>query len=74
MYPRIRELREDADMSQKQVASVLHCTQQNYSCYERGLRDIPTQALIQLADIHKTSTDYLLGRTDDRRPYPKKKP
>ena len=64
LYPRIRNLREDADMSQADVAKMLNCSQGAYSYYETGQRDIPTDVLIQLADIHHTSVDYLLGRTD----------
>lgn len=64
MYPRIRNLREDADMSQRQMAEILHCSQRIYSNYERGEVDIPTHILIALADFHKTSVDYLLGRVD----------
>lgn len=64
VYPRIRNLREDADMSQADVSKMLNCSQGAYSYYETGHRDIPTDVLIQLADIHHTSVDYLLGRTD----------
>lgn len=60
-YPRIRELREDKDMSQKELADYLHVSQATYSRYERGELDIPTQILIHLARFHKVSTDYLLG-------------
>ena len=66
MYRRIRELREDRDMTQKQVAQVLGMSQTGYSKYETGENDIPTQILIKLADFYETSTDYLLGRTDER--------
>lgn len=67
-YPRIRDLREDADLLQKEVSNLLHCSQQTYSDYERGKSDIPTEVLIQLADLYHTSTDYLLGRTNDPAP------
>ena len=70
MYPRIRALREDADLSQALMAAQLHCSQQVYSNYELGQWDIPTAILIRLAAIHHTSTDYLLGLTDEREPYP----
>ena len=60
-YPRIRELREDKDMSQKEMADILHVSQATYSRYERGELDIPTQTLIHLAVFHGVSTDYLLG-------------
>ena len=73
MYPRIRDMREDKDLSQEQMARILNCSQQGYSNYELGQRDIPTAVLIQLADFHKTSVDYLLGRTDEEKPYPKSK-
>lgn len=70
MYARIRDLREDKDLSQEKIAKELHCSQQVYSNYELGQRDIPTAVLIRLADFHGTSVDYLLGRTDEARPYP----
>ncbi len=70
MYRRIRDLREDADLLQKDMADYLHCTQVSYSHYELGKRDIPTDILIKLAKFHNTSTDYLLGLTDCRDPYP----
>lgn len=66
MYKRIRELREDNDFTQKQVADVLHCSQQVYSNYELGQRDIPTAILIALAKFYNTSTDYLLGLSDHK--------
>lgn len=68
-YQRIRDLREDRDLYQKDIASYLKCTQSCYSHYEIGDRDIPTQILIKLADFYNTSTDYLLGRTDNPKPY-----
>ena len=70
MYRRIRDLREDRDLRQKDVAEYLRCTQVSYSHYELGKRDIPTDVLIRLADFYGTSTDYLLGRTDVKQPYP----
>lgn len=72
MYERIRNLREDKDLTQTQVAEYLNCSQRIYSNYERGEVDIPTSILIKLADLHNTSTDYLLNRTNKREPYPKK--
>ena len=66
MYPRIRDLREDADLTQRQVAQYLHCSQQVYSNYELGQRDVPTAVLVALADLHQTTVDYLLGRSDQR--------
>lgn len=70
MYQRIRDLREDRDLYQKDLAGYLKCTQVCYSLYEMGKRDIPTDVLIKLADFYQTSTDYLLGRTDEKKPYP----
>ena len=72
MFERIRNLREDKDLSQQDLADYLNCTQVCYSNYETGKRDIPTQVLIALADYHHTSVDYLLGRTPVNKPYPKK--
>ena len=66
MYRRIRELREDADLTQMEMARVLNCSQQVYSNYELGQRDIPTAVLIALAQYHKTTTDYILGLTNNR--------
>lgn len=73
MYRRIRDLREDRDLYQKDLAEVLQCSQVCYSHYEIGKRDIPTDVLIKLANYYGTSIDYLLGQTDERRPYPKSK-
>ena len=70
MYTRIRDLREDNDLRQKDVADYLQCTQVCYSYYEIGRRDIPTDVLIRLARFYNTSTDYLLGLTDVSVPYP----
>lgn len=70
-YQRIRDLREDADLYQKHLADILHCSQRIYSNYERGDVDIPTHVLIQLAEFYGTTTDYLLGRTNYRgNPFP----
>ena len=66
MYQRIRDLREDADLTQKQMAQILNCSQQVYSNYELGQRDIPTAILIALARYHKTTTDYILGLSDKK--------
>ncbi len=68
-YRRIRDLREDHDLTQQQVADYLQMKQPQYSRYERGLRDLPTDVLIRLANLYKTSTDYILGRTNCRTPY-----
>ncbi|GAC40756.1 helix-turn-helix domain-containing protein [Paenibacillus popilliae] len=73
MYERIRSLREDRDMTQTEVAALLNCSQRIYSNYERGEVSIPTSILIKLADLHRTSTDYILNRTDRKEPYPTKK-
>lgn len=67
-YRRLRDLREDHDLSQKQVAQYLNIAQTQYSRYERGVRDIPTDLLIRLAWLYKTSTDYLLGLTNNPKP------
>lgn len=64
MYQRIRDLREDRDLTQKQVAQMLGMSQTGYSKYETGENDIPTIVLIKLADFYQTSTDYILGRSD----------
>ena len=64
MYKRIRDLREDHDLTQRQVAEMLGMSQTGYSKYETGENDIPTAILIKLANYYKTSVDYLLGRTD----------
>jgi len=65
MYQRIRDLREDNDLTQKQVAKILCCSQQVYSNYELGQRDIPTAVLIALSNHYKVSTDYILGLTNN---------
>ncbi len=64
-YRRLKDLREDHDYSQKFIADYLKMKQPQYSRYERGLRDIPTDVLIKLAKLYNTSTDYLLGQTDN---------
>ena len=68
MYRRIRDLREDKDLSQKQLAQILDMSQTGYSKYETGENDIPTQILIKLALYYNTSVDYLLGLTDIKEP------
>lgn len=70
MYRRIRDLREDSDLLQKDLANYLNCSQVCYSHYEMGKRDIPTEVLIKLALFHGTSIDYILGLTDRKDPYP----
>ena len=66
LYQRIRNLREDKDMTQTQMGELLSCSQRVYSNYERGDLDIPTEILIKLADFHGVSVDYILGRTDKK--------
>ena len=70
MYKRLRDLREDRDLSQTAVAKLLHMSQTGYSKYETGENDIPTHVLFALADFYDTSVDYLLGRTNQKKPYP----
>lgn len=72
-YKRIRELREDNDLTQRALAEILGMKQTQYFRYEQGYRDIPTDILIKLADLYKTSTDYILGRTNEIKPFPKLK-
>lgn len=72
-YQRIRDLREDSDLSQAEVTKVLNCYQQTYSAYELGQRVIPPEVLIALAQFHGTSVDYLLGLTNVQEPYPRAK-
>lgn len=69
MYPRIRDLREDKDLNQTQVAKMLGMSQTGYSKYETGENDIPTAVLIKLADFYGTSIDYILGQTSVRKRY-----
>lgn len=70
---RIRDLREDNDLTQQQVAEYLHIKQNTYSQYETGHRQVPIDVLIALAGFYHTSTDYLLGLTSCKKPYPKGK-
>ena len=65
MYRRVRDLREDKDLTQTQMGKILSCSQRVYSNYERGDIDIPTAVLIKLADFHNVSVDYLLNRPDN---------
>ena len=69
MYPRLRDLREDKDLNQTQVAKMLEMSQTGYSKYETGENDIPTQVLIKLARFYDTSVDYLLGETNEPKRY-----
>ena len=68
-YPRLRDLREDHDMVQKEVAAFLGIDQRVYKNYETGIREIPTRFVISLARLYNTSTDYILGMTNETRPY-----
>jgi len=70
---RIRALREDKDWSQQKIADMLHINRRTYSAYENGVNAVPLDILENLANLHQTSTDYLLGLTDVRKPYPRKK-
>lgn len=73
MYPRIRDLREDKDLTQKQIGEILNMSQTGYNQYEIGKNDIPTKVLIELAKFYNTSVDYILGLTDEIKPYKAKK-
>lgn len=64
-YRRIRDLREDRDLTQKEMAQILNCSQQAYSNYELGQRDIPTDILIKLSNFYHVSVDYILGITNN---------
>lgn len=70
MYLRIRHLREDKDLTQKQLAEYLKMSQTGYSKYETGENDLPTAILIALSEFYHTSIDYILNRTDEKNPYP----
>lgn len=73
MYQRIRNLREDKDLTQKQIGQILNMSQTGYNQYEIGKNDIPTKVLIELAKFYNTSIDYILELTDEEKPYPRKK-
>ncbi|WP_148509401.1 helix-turn-helix domain-containing protein [Hungatella sp.] len=70
---RLRDLREDKDLAQQNIADYLHINQRTYSRYENDQRMIPYEVLSALADLYETSVDYLIGRTNVRKPYPKSK-
>ena len=72
-YPRLRNLREDKDLSQKAIADYLNIRQTTYSRYETGELNPSIDALGKIADFHNTSVDYLIGRTDVKEPYPPKR-
>ena len=71
-YDRIRNLREDADLTQAELGEQINVPQRTYAYYECGERMIPPQVLVALAQFHHISVDYLLGLTDQKIPYPKK--
>ena len=73
MRLRIRDMREDHDISQQQIADYLMCDQSLYSKYERGERTVPLEIMVKLADYYHTSIDYLVGITDQKAPYPRSK-
>lgn len=73
MYSRIRDLREDHDLTQQQVADILNISQRGYSHYETGNNDVSSEVLIKLANYYNVSIDYILDRTDTKKSYPKKK-
>ena len=72
-YRRIKDLREDRDKTQKELAEYLKLSRSAYSNYENGIRDIPVDVLVCIAEYYQTSVDYLLGITDEASPYPRKK-
>lgn len=73
MILRIRDLREDRDLKQREIAELLLCDQSLYSKYERGEREIPLHLAVQLAEFYGVSVDYLVGLTDETAPYPRRK-
>ena len=73
MYRKIRDLREDKDLSQREIGEAIGVPQRTYSYYENGERMIPPDVLIRLAQFYGTSVDYLLGLTDARKPYPRRR-
>lgn len=73
MYERLRSLREDNDLTQKQVGEILNMSQTGYNQYEIGKNDVPTKVLIKLSEFYNTSIDYLLGLTDVKTPYKRSK-
>ena len=69
-YPRIRNLREDNDLTQQQIADMLYINRRTYAAYENGINSMTPKTLCKIADIYPTSVDWLLGRTDEFEPYP----
>ena len=74
LFQRIEDLRIDKDKTQQEIADMLNCNREVYRRYEKGVREIPTWAVIKLADYYQTSTDYILGQTDNPIPYGAKRP
>ena len=72
-FKRIKDLRIDNDLYQKQIANLLKITRQQYGLYESGKRDIPVDLLIKLADFYNVSIDYLVGLTNEKKPYSRSK-
>lgn len=72
-YPRLKDLRNDKDLTQKEIAAMLGIDQRVYSNYETGKREIPTRFVVSLAEFYNTSTDYILGKTNIKTPYQRKK-
>lgn len=72
-FQRLKDLREDKDLTQSDIAKILNIQQTVYSRYERGVQNIPLEYLLKLADFYNTSTDYILGRTNELTPYSKPK-
>lgn len=70
---RLKDLREDSDLTQKNIADMLHIRQNTYCQYENGQRQVPIEVLICLSELYGTSVDYVLGLTDTKKPYPRKK-
>lgn len=66
-FQRIKDLREDSDLTQKQIGEILHVSQRAYSHYETGKRNVPVDALIRMADYYNISLDYLVGRSDEKK-------
>lgn len=73
MYRRIKELREDRDLLQKQIAITLNITRQQYGLYENGNREIPIEKIKRLAEFYNTSIDYIVELTNEQKPYPRNK-
>ena len=72
-FQRLEDLRTDADKTQEEIANILECKREVYRRYEKGIHEIPAWAVVKLAKYYQTSTDYLLGLTDKKEPYPRKK-